>query len=181
MKKPGTTEKASKYPNNRDFTNFCPHLSPLEEKRKGVREIIAPLWNCLQRGQTGTNCSEYPVYRRFRPFSICPRILNLSPAGDKILQSSFIWGDCKPLYLSPFVPISVFCPLCLFPYPCFVPFVCPHIRILSPLFVPISVFCPRRGQILSPRLSWGQNRLSPCPVRVHPLHPLFKRTDKGTN
>ena len=158
MKKTGTNQNGFKCPNNRAFRSFCPHLSPLETKRKGVREIRTPygiVSSGDKRGQIVLNALFIGIsgYFQFVPrYSICPR-----PGTNS--RDCPLYGATASLYICPH----------LSPYPCFVPFVCPHIRVLSPLFVPIYVFCPRRGQILSPRLSWGQNRLSPCPVRLFPL------------
>ena len=73
MKKPGTTEKASKYPNNRAFTNFCPHLSPLEVKRKGVRKIRAPygiVSSGDKRGQIVLNALFIGVFGHFQFVSV---------------------------------------------------------------------------------------------------------------
>ena len=143
MKKPGTNQNGFKCPNNRAFRNFCPHLSPLEAKRKGVREIRAPygiVSNGDKRGQIVSNALFIGVSGHFQfvpKQQICPR------PGTKFCD--------RPLYgtnVSPHI-----CPH-LSPYPCFV-------RVLSP-------FCPCRGQNLSPRLSWEQNRPSPCPVRLFP-------------
>ena len=120
MKKPGTTKKASKCPNNRAFTNFCPHLSPLEEKRKGVREIRAPYKNVSngdKRGQIVLNTLFIGVFGNFQfvpEYSICPR------PGTKC-RNCPLYRMTASLYICP---------------------ICPRIHVLSRLSPPGTKFVP---------------------------------------
>ena len=148
-------------PNNRAFRSFCPHLSPLETKRKGVREIRTPygiVSSGDKRGQIVLNALFIGVFGHFQfvpKQQICPQ------PGTKC-------HDC-PLYrvtASPHI-----CPIC------------PYIRVLSPLFVPISVFCPRfvpAGDKFCPLAFHGDKiarTLAPC--GFSPCNPCSKEQVRG--